>query len=114
MIIKAIVHNAEEGGFWAEVPALPGCLTQGETREEIRENLLEAIEVWFEAGDVDTDEKESQIMELAIWSRYQEKNWRAPSKARVGFWPASRVATTSLRKTAGEKELSFPFMGIDL
>jgi predicted RNase H-like HicB family nuclease len=39
MITKAIVHNAEEGGFWAEVPALPGCLTQGETREEIRENL---------------------------------------------------------------------------
>ena len=67
MIIKAIVHNAEEGGFWAEVPALPGCLTQGETREEIRENLLEAIEVWFEAGEVaEGDEKESQIMELAI------------------------------------------------
>jgi hypothetical protein len=35
MIIKAIVHQAEEGGFWAEVPALPGCLTQGETREEL-------------------------------------------------------------------------------
>ena len=67
MIIKAIVHNAEEGGFWAEVPALPGCLTQGETREQIRENLLEAIEVWFEAGQVaEGDEKESQIMELAI------------------------------------------------
>jgi predicted RNase H-like HicB family nuclease len=67
MIIKAIVHNAEEGGFWAEVPALPGCLTQGETREEIRENLLEAIEVWFETGEVaEGDEKESQIMELAI------------------------------------------------
>ena len=67
MIIKAIVHNAEEGGFWAEVPALPGCLTQGETQEEIRENLLEAIEVWFEAGEVAKgDEKESQIMELAI------------------------------------------------
>jgi len=67
MIIKAIVHNAEEGGFWAEVPALPGCLTQGETREEIRENLLEAIEVWFEAGEIaEGDEKESQIMELAI------------------------------------------------
>jgi predicted RNase H-like HicB family nuclease len=54
MIIKAIVHQAEEGGFWAEVPALPGCLTQGETQEEIRENLLEAIEVWFEAGDTQT------------------------------------------------------------
>jgi predicted RNase H-like HicB family nuclease len=46
MIIKAIVHQAEEGGFWAEVPALPGCLTQGETQEEIRENLLEAIELF--------------------------------------------------------------------
>jgi predicted RNase H-like HicB family nuclease len=54
MIIKAIVHQAEEGGFWAEVPALPGCLTQGETQEEIRENLLEAIEVWFEARDTQT------------------------------------------------------------
>ena len=46
-------------------------------------------------------------MELAIWSRYQEKSWRAPSKARDGFLPGSRVATTSSRKTAGEKELSF-------
>jgi predicted RNase H-like HicB family nuclease len=54
MIIKAIVHQAEEGGFWAEVPALPGCLTQGETKEEIQQNLLEAIEVWFEAGDAET------------------------------------------------------------
>ena len=54
MIIKAIVHHAEEGGFWAEVPALPGCLTQGETPEEIQQNLLEAIEVWFEAGDAET------------------------------------------------------------
>jgi predicted RNase H-like HicB family nuclease len=54
MIVKAIVHQAEEGGFWAEVPALPGCLTQGETPEEIQQNLLEAIEVWFVAGDTET------------------------------------------------------------
>ena len=39
---------------------------KGETQEEIRENLLEAIEVWFEAGEADTVEKGSQIMELAI------------------------------------------------
>jgi predicted RNase H-like HicB family nuclease len=44
MLIKAIVHQAEVGGFWTEVPALPGCLTQGETKEEIQQNLLEAIE----------------------------------------------------------------------
>ena len=67
MIIKAIVHKAEEGGFWAEVPALPGCLTQGETNEEIRENLLEAIELWFESGEVAGEsESGSQVLELAI------------------------------------------------
>lgn len=44
MILKAIVHEAEEGGFWAEVPAIPGCATQGETLEELKANLLEAIE----------------------------------------------------------------------
>ena len=43
MFFRAIVHDAEEGGFWAEVPALPGCLTQGETREELLANLKEAI-----------------------------------------------------------------------
>jgi predicted RNase H-like HicB family nuclease len=41
-------------------------MTQGETQEEIRVNLLEAIEVWFEAGEADTVKKGSQIMELAI------------------------------------------------
>jgi predicted RNase H-like HicB family nuclease len=40
----AIVHNAEEGGFWAEVPAIPGCVTQGESLEEIKANLQEAVE----------------------------------------------------------------------
>jgi predicted RNase H-like HicB family nuclease len=47
MTLKAIVHPAEEGGFWAEVPALPGCFTQGETVQEIRANLHEAIEGWL-------------------------------------------------------------------
>ena len=44
MKIQAIVHKAEEGGFWAEVPSIPGCATQGETLEELRLNLREAIE----------------------------------------------------------------------
>jgi predicted RNase H-like HicB family nuclease len=42
--IKVIVHEAEEGGFWAEVPAIPGCATEGETFEELLKNLYEAIE----------------------------------------------------------------------
>lgn len=39
-----ILHHAEEGGYWAEVPVLPGCFSQGETVEETLENVREAIE----------------------------------------------------------------------
>jgi predicted RNase H-like HicB family nuclease len=44
MKLKVVVHEAEEGGFWAEVPAIPGCATQGENFEELLQNLYEAIE----------------------------------------------------------------------
>ena len=40
-----LIHKAEEGGFWAEVPALPGCFSQGETIEETIANTKEAIEL---------------------------------------------------------------------
>lgn len=49
MNISAIIHAAEEGGFWAEVPALPGCVTWGDTRAELESNLREAIEGWLAA-----------------------------------------------------------------
>lgn len=44
MKLKVIVHEAEEGGYWAEVPAILGCATQGETFEELLQNLYEAVE----------------------------------------------------------------------
>lgn len=44
MKIKVVVHEAEEGGYWAEVPAIPGCATQGDTFEELLKNLYEAVE----------------------------------------------------------------------
>jgi predicted RNase H-like HicB family nuclease len=44
MKLKVIIHQAEEGGFWAEVPAIPGCATQGETYDELLENIYEAVE----------------------------------------------------------------------
>jgi predicted RNase H-like HicB family nuclease len=43
MNVKIIVHNAEEGGFWAEAPALPGWVSQGETTEELTANMREAV-----------------------------------------------------------------------
>ena len=44
MKLAVLVHQAEEGGYWAEVPAIPGCATQGETFEELLGNLDEAVE----------------------------------------------------------------------
>lgn len=67
MKIKVIVHKAEEGGFWAEVPALPGCVSQGETMDEIRNNIREAIELWLEAGeDLPIDRNQSEVLEMAV------------------------------------------------
>ncbi len=49
MEFTVVIQKAEEGGFWAEVPALPGCYSQGETVEETMENIREAIEGHVEA-----------------------------------------------------------------
>jgi predicted RNase H-like HicB family nuclease len=64
--LKAIIHEAEEGGYWAEVPALPGCVTQGESLEEIEANLREAIVGWLEAGEEKDGGEEGHVLELAV------------------------------------------------
>ena len=67
MNLKAIVHVAEEGGFWAEVPALPGCVTQGETLEELVSNLHEAIDGCL-AVDMQTIHLEptDKVLDIAV------------------------------------------------
>ena len=75
MKIKVIIHSAEEGGYWAEVPSLPGCGTQGDSFEELLQNLYEAIEGYLL---VDTEslqlEENAKVWEIAIWSQWREKN----------------------------------------
>ncbi|MDD4891983.1 MAG: type II toxin-antitoxin system HicB family antitoxin [Phycisphaerae bacterium] len=44
MKLKVVVHEADEGGYWAEVPAIPGCATQGDTFEELLQNIYEAVD----------------------------------------------------------------------
>lgn len=67
MTLRAIVHPAEEGGFWAEVPSMPGCFTQGESLEEVRANLQEAIEGWLKAGEPTNElAKGDQLLEFAV------------------------------------------------
>ena len=69
MKLKVHVHKAEEGGYWAEVPALPGCATQGDTFEELLQNIYEAVEGCL-LVDVDlpesSDAGNTQILEIAV------------------------------------------------
>ena len=65
--LKVLIHSAEEGGFWAEVPALPGCVSQGETMDELRANIREAIEGWLLAEDSSAKSKSAdQVIEVAV------------------------------------------------
>ena len=69
MIIKAIIHEADEGGYWAEVPALPGCISEGDNLEELKSNLKEAITGWLEVYNDELEKKVSsscKVLELAV------------------------------------------------
>lgn len=67
MNLRVVVHEAEEGGYWAEVPAVPGCVTQADTLEELRKNIHEAIEgcLSVEVRDIPISETD-QIIEVAV------------------------------------------------
>lgn len=67
MKIRAIIHPAEEGGYWAEVPALPGCITEGDTIEEVVANLQDAIEGWLEVANTrNSADATAQVVEIAV------------------------------------------------
>ena len=63
-----VIHEEPDGGFWAEVPALPGCYSQGETIDEIKRNVREAIagvlEVLREEGQ--KPDSNIQILDVAV------------------------------------------------
>jgi predicted RNase H-like HicB family nuclease len=67
MKIKVVVHEAEEGGYWAEVPAIPGCATQGESMEELLRNVREAIEGCLSVDIAEPKPNEKlRILEIAV------------------------------------------------
>jgi len=63
-----VIHQEASGGFWGEVPALPGCYSQGETVEELLANLREAIAGTLEVMKEEGRKPESnvQILEVAV------------------------------------------------
>jgi predicted RNase H-like HicB family nuclease len=51
MVFKVILEPSEEGGYTALVPALPGCISEGETIQEAMQNIREAVELYLEPID---------------------------------------------------------------
>jgi len=69
MTIQAIIHRAEVGGYWAEVPSLPGCLTEAESLDELKANLLDAVKGWMEAAEARARQKlepDATLLALAV------------------------------------------------
>jgi predicted RNase H-like HicB family nuclease len=68
MTFKIAVHVEPTGGYWAEVPALPGCYSQGETLAELRANIREAIDLYLETlrSEGRQPEPDVQILEVAV------------------------------------------------
>jgi predicted RNase H-like HicB family nuclease len=67
MKLKVIIHEAEEGGYWAEVPSIPGCVTHGDTFEELLQNLYEAVEgcLSVDVAPVQVTEGD-RVLEIAV------------------------------------------------
>jgi predicted RNase H-like HicB family nuclease len=67
MKLKVVLEHSEEGGFTVYVPSLPGCITEGNTKEEALKNIKEAIELYLEPVEDDiTYESRAEVMEVAI------------------------------------------------
>jgi len=67
MKLKVIIHEAKEGGYWGEVPAIPGCATQGDTFDELLSNLYEAVEgcLSVDVQNIEVSPKD-KVMEIAV------------------------------------------------
>jgi predicted RNase H-like HicB family nuclease len=67
MKLQVVIHPAEEGGFWAEIPAFAGCVSEGETLEETLLNIKEAAEGWLEVAAMRiTNKTQAQIAEIEL------------------------------------------------
>jgi predicted RNase H-like HicB family nuclease len=66
MKFKVLIHEAEDGGFWAKVPARPGCVTEADTRDELLANLREAIEGRLEVSAEMHASSEGRLEEVEV------------------------------------------------
>jgi predicted RNase H-like HicB family nuclease len=67
MKLKVLLHPADEGGFWAEAPALPGCVSEGNTAEEALANIREAAAGWLEVATEQVPaDVDAQVVEIEV------------------------------------------------
>jgi predicted RNase H-like HicB family nuclease len=67
MKLKVVVHPAEEGGYWAEIPALPGCISEGDTFDETLSNIRETAEGWLSVADQSAEsDADAQLAEIEV------------------------------------------------
>jgi predicted RNase H-like HicB family nuclease len=64
MKVKVVIHPAQEGGFWAEVPALPGCVSEGDTMDDVLANIREAIAGGWQVANERRTEESGRVVEL--------------------------------------------------
>ena len=67
MRVKVRVYEGEEGGFWAVVPGLPNCISEGETLEEVQRNVAEALAALAEVEDCGPEaDQPSRLVEIEV------------------------------------------------
>jgi predicted RNase H-like HicB family nuclease len=66
MLLKVVFEVSDEGGYTAFVPSLPGCISEGDTLVEARENIREAIELYLEPSDEALPPDGGFVEEIAV------------------------------------------------
>ena len=93
MKLKIIIHKAEEGGYWAEVPAIVGCATQGETFEELLENIYEAVE-----GCLSVDVA-AKAQSIALLRTYSVTNYATTNLSETRLTTGAKAQSIALLQT---------------
>ena len=67
MKLQVVIREAEEGGYWAEAPSIPGCATQGESFQELLTNLYDAVEGCLSVDFLEPSVSETnRVIEIAV------------------------------------------------
>ena len=115
MKIKAIIHPAEEGGYWAEVPALPNCITEGDSMDEVINNIQDAIQGWLEV--INESQKLdclSKVIEIAVWNQSQGKNYVRLLRKKAGFSKKLQAVTIFMKNLMKVKLSLFLYIEIKI